>query len=109
MFETVAYPEYPFIAARLYFCVYEYLVREIMADQIRNIVTGYGARYKVFDGDAQKYELWEVKLMSYFRLRKVLDVREYEDVSDVNMKCWSFCWAKFLPSWYSSSMIEAYL
>ena len=55
-----------------------------MADQIRNIVTGYGARHNVFDGDAEKYELWEVKLMSYLRLRKLLHVVESEDVPDVN-------------------------
>ena len=52
------------IEIRLCFCTYEYLGREIMANQIRNIVTGYGARHNVFDVDAEKYELWEVKLIS---------------------------------------------
>ena len=38
-------------------------------------LTGYGpCKYRVFDGDEEKYELWEAKFLGYMRLRKLLDV-----------------------------------
>ena len=37
--------------------------------------TGYGPRARlIFDGDEQKYELWEVKFLGYMRLQKLLKV-----------------------------------
>ena len=37
--------------------------------------TGYGPRYRLyFDGDGDKYELWEVKFLGYLRTLKLHDV-----------------------------------
>ena len=37
--------------------------------------TGYGPRYRLyFDGDSDKYELWEVKFLGYLRTLKLHDV-----------------------------------
>ena len=36
---------------------------------------GYGRRHRnYFDGDENKYEIWEVKFLAYLRLSKLLDV-----------------------------------
>ena len=37
--------------------------------------TGYGPRNRglIFDGEENKYELWEIKFMGYMRLRKLSD------------------------------------
>ena len=35
------------------------------------IVTGYGPRRLMFDGNDDKYELWEVKFMGYMRTKKL--------------------------------------
>ena len=39
------------------------------------VLTGYGPRQGlVFDGDENKYELWEVKFLSLMRIQKLHDV-----------------------------------
>jgi len=39
------------------------------------LATGYGpSRRLLFDGDAAKYELWEIKFLAYMRLHKLHDV-----------------------------------
>ena len=44
----------------------------IMSNEKR---TGYGPRYRLyFDGDGDKYELWEVKFLGYLRTLKLHDV-----------------------------------
>ena len=38
-------------------------------------LTGYGPRHRNhFDGDENKYDIWEVKFLAYLRLSKLLDV-----------------------------------
>ena len=36
--------------------------------------TGYGTSRLLFNGDADKYEQWEVKMLAYMKLRKLKDV-----------------------------------
>ena len=46
--------------------------------------TGYGPRSRLlFDGDEEKYELWEVKFMGYMHLQKLDDVIEGEDEAEI--------------------------
>ena len=39
-----------------------------------NMPTGYGPRSLYFDGDVEKYELWEVKFLGHLRLQNLLHV-----------------------------------
>ena len=40
-----------------------------------NTLTGYGPRKGlVFDGNEDRYELWEVKLLSFVRIQKLYDI-----------------------------------
>ncbi|KAL7641208.1 UNVERIFIED_CONTAM: hypothetical protein RMT77_008346 [Armadillidium vulgare] len=41
---------------------------------MNNITTGYGPRRLYFDGDVEKYELWEVKFLGHLRLQNLLHV-----------------------------------
>ena len=43
---------------------------------------GYGPSNKLnFDGDATKYELWEVKFLSYLRLQKLISIIDSDDTA----------------------------
>src|ERR1700755_2234301 len=41
---------------------------------MNNITTGYWPRRLYFDGDVEKYELWEVKFLGHLRLQNLLHV-----------------------------------
>ena len=42
---------------------------------IPSILTGYGPRKGlVFDGNEDRYELWEVKFLAFMRIQKLYDV-----------------------------------
>ena len=43
-------------------------------------VTGFGPRHRLlFDGDEERYELWEIKFLGHLRIRKLLDVMESDE------------------------------
>ena len=48
--------------------------------------TGYGpsisSRNLIFDGDEEKYELWEVKFLAHLRLQKLHDVLDAQENSE---------------------------
>ena len=60
--------------------------------------TGYGPRARLlFDGDENKYELWEIKFFGYLRIQKLLDVVN-SDQPDANKT------QRFLQNWYNVLM-----
>lgn len=51
---------------------------------MNNNLTGYGPSKRLyFDGDEEKYEIWEVKLLAHLRLKKLISVLEANEASEV--------------------------
>ena len=47
-----------------------------------SLSTGYGPSRLIFDGNEEKYELWEIKFLAHLRLQKLADVLKDDDSSD---------------------------
>ena len=54
----------------------------IMSDASTHSLTGYGLNRLIFDGNEEKYELWELKFLAHLRLQKLADVLKDDDSSD---------------------------
>ena len=43
-------------------------------------LSGYGPRIRLlFDGNGERYELWEIKFMGHLRIRKLLEVVDADE------------------------------